>query len=236
METKSPKQILKVVVGSRAHGLATPTSDFDYRGVFVNPTSEILSLKNNIKQTQWIEGKEDDVYWEIGHFLFLATKCNPTILETFLAPVKTETGEENCYSKEGCMCMKEGLELRELFPYVWNSKGVRDAFIGYAFNQQKKFLEDKDNRASKYAAAYLRTLYNAWELLSTGTFTVRISDTPIGQQVKRFKEGDWSVGEVMQSTSDWQKKVEEAYEKNPYKQTDLEKIDEFLLKIRKAYW
>lgn len=36
--------ILKVIVGSQAHGLATPASDFDYRGVFVVPTKEILCV------------------------------------------------------------------------------------------------------------------------------------------------------------------------------------------------
>jgi predicted nucleotidyltransferase len=32
------KQILKVLVGSRAHDLYTEDSDYDYRGVFIYPT------------------------------------------------------------------------------------------------------------------------------------------------------------------------------------------------------
>ncbi len=58
--------ILKVVVGSQAHGLATPESDFDYRGVFVVPTAEILSLNGTTKTTNWIEGKDDDTSWELA--------------------------------------------------------------------------------------------------------------------------------------------------------------------------
>lgn len=218
------KQILKVIVGSRAHGLSTPESDFDYRGVFLNSTSEILKIGGSIQQTSWIEGKDDDTSWELSHFLFLATKCNPTILEVFLAPEVENT------------LTPEGEALRALFPYIWNSKGVHDAFMGYGFNQRKKFLDDKDKRAAKYAAAYLRTLYQAQELLSTNTFTVRIADTPIGDTVSKWKFGDFTVGEVMQTCSDWQGKVEQAYAANPDKQTDVDKINDFLLNIRKTNW
>lgn len=226
------KQVLKVVVGSQAHGLATPTSDFDYRGVFLVPTSEILKLGNTkIQQTNWIEGNDDDTSWELGHFLNLATHCNPTILETFLAPIDpkwdAETDSEN---------LKYTKELRSLFPYIWNSVEVRDAFIGYGFNQRKKFLEDKDSRAPKYAAAFLRVLYNAWELLSTGSFTVDLRSTVIYDTVKRFKEGDYTRGEVIDACYLWQTRVEDAFRKNPNKTANLEPVNEFLLKVRKENW
>lgn len=257
------KTILRTIVGSQAHGLATLDSDFDYRGVFINPTSEILSLKGGTKQTNWIEGKEDDTSWELGHFLHLATKCNPTILEVFLAPLApdpiiadaTLTAEQLLSLKDALsapgkvaivrdgkyailesMGTVEGQKLRDLFPYIWNSKGVHDAFMGYGFNQRKKFLEDKDKRAAKYATAYLRTLYQAWELLTTGTFTIRVADTAIGPVLRAWKNGDFKVGDVIQVCTDWQQKVEEAYLKNPDKETDLEKVDEFLLNIRKNNW
>lgn len=216
-------QILKVVVGSQAHGLATPESDFDYRGVFVVPTIEILKLGGSAKRTSWMEGKDDDTSWELGHFLFLATKSNPTILETFLAPTTEEPHEF-------------GQRLRDLFPAIWNSQGVRDAFIGYGLNQRKKFLEAKDSRPHKYAAAYLRVLYNAWELLSTGIFTIRVSDTEIGPTVRRFKEGAYTIGEVVQTCHEWQHRVDEAYLVCPEKHTDKETINEFLLEVRAKCW
>lgn len=220
------KTILKVIVGSQAHGLAGPDSDFDYRGVFVVPTTELLSLGNTKMTTNWNEGTNDDTSWEIGHFLNLATHCNPTILETFLAPL----------APTGMDTMKYISELRELFPYIWNSADVMNAFIGYGLNQRKKFLEGKDGRPHKFAAAYLRSLVNGWELLSTGTFTVKIADLPIGETVRRFKNGDYTVGEVIQTCWDWETKVRKAYKQNPNKKADLEKINEFLLKVRKEFW
>jgi predicted nucleotidyltransferase len=215
-------QILKVLVGSQAHGLATQESDFDYRGVYIAPTSEILRIGGEVHDTSWIEGKEDNTSWEVGHFLKMATKSNPTILETFLSPV-----EETDFW---------GIELRALFPHVWNSSDVVNAFIGYGQNQRKKFLDEKDARPPKYAAANARVLYNAYELLTTGTFTIRIADTPVGETVRKFKEGKFKFGEVIDFCREWEQKVREAYKENPNKETNLEAVNEFLLKVRKHNW
>ena len=125
------KVILKVLVGSQAHGLADKNSDYDYRAVYVLPTSKILSLNYKFKGNDWIEGKEDNTAYEIGHFLKLATKCNPTILEVFKAPVMKSN--------------EDGDKLKKLFPYVWNPQDTYNAFMGYGFNQRKKFLDKKIN-------------------------------------------------------------------------------------------
>lgn len=222
------KEILKVLVGSQAHGLATSESDFDYRAVFVLPTKELLKLGGNTKSTNWIEGKEDNTSWELAHFLNMAVHCNPTILEVFLAPaVFIPTLLER---------PELGRELRDLFPYVWNSKAVMDAFIGYGLNQRKKFLDKKDARPGKYGVAYLRTLYQAKELLTTGTFTIKVGDTPIGQMLKDIKANNVLAGEIIQTCLDLEDDVREAYKNNSQKKTDLEPINEFLLKVRKEYW
>jgi hypothetical protein len=214
--------ILKTIVGSQAHGLATPESDFDYRGVFIYPTSEIISIRPPSDQTSWIEGKKDDTSWELGKFLMMAIKCNPTILEVFKSPVNYD--------------FKYGQELRDLFPYVWNSTDVCNAYIGYGLNQRKKFLEDKDKRQPKYAVAYLRSLYNAWEILTTGDFSVDMSKTEIFKTLKKWKSGDFTLGGVINLTNAWQAKVEGAYKDNPNKKTEIEPINDFLLKVRKENW
>lgn len=219
-ETKNKeKVILNVLVGSRAHGLHNKDSDYDYRGVYILPTKlhlGIFPLKDNCI---WIEGKEDNTAWEIGKFLFLATKCNPTILEVFAAPIIKSTDE--------------GEALREQFPRVWNSKGVRDAFVGYGLNQRKKFLDKKDSRPHKYATAYLRTLIQAYYLLTFQKLIINMEDTEEFETLKRFKAGQYEMGEVMQKTYDWENKVREAYEHNPDKQTDIDQLNVFLIKIRK---
>jgi predicted nucleotidyltransferase len=216
------KTLLKVIVGSQAHGLANADSDFDYRGVFVVSTSDILKIGGSVSHTSWFEGNDDDTAWEIGKFLLMATKCNPTVLETFIAPEK-ETSEFSA-------------EIRDLFPHVWNSNDVKNAFVGYGLNQRKKFFDDKDKRAPKYACSYLRVLYNAWQLLSTGTFSVSLVGSPVFELCKKFKAGDYKVGEVIQNCFEWETKVLQAYKQNPDKKTNIEPVNELLLKIRQHYW
>lgn len=217
------EEILKTIVGSKAHGLATDHSDTDYRGVFLVPTSTLLTIGEwKEHTTQRIEGKEDDCAWELGHFLKMATKCNPTVLETFLAPVSSAT--------------LLGIEMRGLFPHIWNSSGVKNAFIGYGINQRKKFLDKTDARANKYATAYLRVLFNCWELLGTGTFSVDISQTEVYTQCRKFKEGDFTHGEVIEACWQMETRCLTAYDRNPDKRTDLGPVNEFLLRARREHW
>ena len=231
--------ILKTIVGSVAHGLSTPESDTDYRGVFVIPTSEMLKLGGHTEQTSWIEGKDDNTSWEIGHFLNMAVHCNPTVLETFLAPSAPSRFPENLNDQIDLENEKKlAQELRDLFPYVWNANDVKNAFIGYGVNQRKKFFDNKDNRAPKYAAAYARVLYNARELLETGTFTIRIADTEIGTTIRKFKDGEYTPGEVIQVCWDLETKVLQAFKSGKYKnkETDVRPVNDFLLRVRREFW
>lgn len=215
------KIILKVLCGSQAHGLADKDSDYDYRAVYVLPTSKILSLNYKYKGNDWIEGKEDNTAYEIGHFLKLATKCNPTILEVFRAPV-IESNED-------------GENLRKLFPYVWNCLDVYNAFIGYGLNQRKKFLDKKDNRQHKYAVAYIRTLYNLSELLETKTFNVKITNEDLKEVLTKYKKGDYTFGEVIDAAELFQTECKKLL-KDCKQKADINKVNEFLLDIRKKYW
>ena len=60
--------------------------------------------------------------------------------------------------------------------------------------------------------------------------------TPIFETLKRFKAGKYSRGEVIDHTYYWETKVLEAYRHNPDKQTNLEPVNEFMLKVRREFW
>ena len=94
--------ILKVVVGSHAHGLAGPDSDKDFRSVFVLPTAELFRVGFKYQGTRMMKEEDDETAWEIGHFLQLALQGHPLVLETLVAPVVTMDDW--------------GTELRQLFP------------------------------------------------------------------------------------------------------------------------
>jgi predicted nucleotidyltransferase len=223
-----PAFLLKVLTGSRAHGLADADSDYDYRGVFVVPTAALLSItQEKPRQTSWIEGesgpegKEDATAWEVGHFLHLALQCNPTILEVFRAPVKELT--------------EEGAALRALFPSVWSPKRVRDAFVGYGINQRKKFLDDKDARAAKYASAYLRTLYQASVLLETGDLPVDLTGSPVYKTLRAWRTGVFRKGEVIDACAEWTERVDAAFARCHH-EPDPAAVDTWLLALRRRTW
>ena len=127
-----------------------------------------------------------------------------------------------------------GEELRGLFPAVWSPQEAFQAFTGYAKNQRTKFLEKKDERPAKYAAAYIRVLGSLCELLETGTFTVRISETSLGQQVARLKEGHYRVGEVIE-LGEHLTQTAAGLLANCQHRSDGGAIDQFMIRLRKAF-
>lgn len=212
--------ILKVLVGSHAHGLAGPKSDKDFRSVFVMPTIEMFRVGFRYQGTRMLKEEEDETAWEVGHFLQLALQGHPLVLETLVAPVVTMDDW--------------GAELRQLFPQLWSAQEAYDSFINYCENQRKKMLEKKDGRPAKYAAAYVRVLFNLCELLERGTFSIRIADTPVGETVRKIKDGDYRVGEVIDLGEYW---TEQATRRltacSQQARPDL--ADAFLIKLRTAF-
>src|SRR5206468_11910608 len=71
--------IYRCVVGSRAYGLNTETSDTDERGVYVAPADLQWSLFGAPEQFE--DNAAQSCYWELQKFLVMALKANPNILE-----------------------------------------------------------------------------------------------------------------------------------------------------------
>jgi predicted nucleotidyltransferase len=227
--------ILKVLTGSRAYGLETEGSDWDYHGVFVTPTSELLSIGPKPKESVWKEGDEDFQSWEVGHFLHLATKCNPTVLETFVAPFVEST--------------PLGFELRSLFESMLARKRVFDAFRGYAHNQRTKLFQKPDDpaaaqpseRAWKFATQYLRVLLQGERLLRTGNLVLNMHDYGPPDACVDFlrdvKAGQFSMGSVIDKAAQLEDRLEAAYNGSSMRvEPDLEAVNEFLLRVRKEHW
>lgn len=243
------KTILKVLVGSRAHGIAEEDSDYDYRAVYLQPTSELLAVgAGGYKGTTWVEGAlEDNTAYELGHFLHLATKSNPSILEMFRSPIVEITSE--------------GEELLRLFPNTWSTTGVLNAFKGYGGNQRTKMFSDKPDhvkRRNKYAATWIRVLLFGIELLTTTDFSVQIKDSYFlpylggsffpyelddhiefsswPNLIKAIKCGGVSTGTVVNLALLLEKELDFAANENLNKETDLEPINNYLLKQRRDHF
>ncbi|RMH08183.1 MAG: hypothetical protein D6704_03525 [Nitrospirae bacterium] len=213
-------RILKVLVGSHAHGLARPESDQDFRSVFILPTEAFFHLDFKYPTMSWRHNTGDETAWEIAQFLSLALQCHPLILETFLAPVIVAT--------------QWGMELRRLFPAVWSPEKAYTSFLGYAVNQRTKFLEKKDGRPAKYAIAYLRVLANLCELLERRTFTIRIRETSLGDTLARIQAGAYRPGEVIDLGEDLTLKAT-ALLPHCTHSPDRDAVDAFLVRVRRAF-
>jgi hypothetical protein len=61
-------------------------------------------------------------------------------------------------------------------------------------------------------------------------------NTPIFATLKKWRNGEFEIGEVIQISEQWKDKIEKLYSEKPEKKSDLEKVNNFLLKVRKECW
>jgi hypothetical protein len=115
--------IFEALTGSHAYGLNEANSDIDYKGVFVLPLDDLLS---DDYITEVSDEKNDITYFEIGRFIELLNKSNPTAIELLFSPV------ENIRIKHECFDFL--LENKE--KYI--SKKLKETFGKYAEQQIKK--------------------------------------------------------------------------------------------------
>ena len=216
------KVLLKSPVGSRAHGLNTPESDYDYRGVHVLPTKDILSIGFKYKGTSWIEGEIDDTSYEIGHFLQLCTKANPSVLEVL---VSQDVEVNTPYADK----------MRELMPYMYAPKNAFDAFAGYSKNQQKKLLDNHNNRREKFGVAYVRTAYNLLDLFEKGEFSLKVEGRDRKGTLYDIKTGVWNDGDIINEAEKIIAKAKELLPDIENKQ-DMDMINDFLFDVRKDFF
>ena len=122
MLPKNSKLLFKAIVGSQAYGLATETSDTDYKAVYLQSEDDIMS-NNYIPQ---IDITKDDVAYELRRFLELLSVGNPNVLELLFLPDRCiiSSSPEFDYIKES----------REEFL----SQNCYNTYSGYARTQLSK--------------------------------------------------------------------------------------------------
>lgn len=215
--------ILKAVTGSRAYGLDTPESDTDIKGIFVAPTDEILGLFWSDNKATIDRNNPDECYHEVGKFMRLAMKANPTVLEQLYLVGYLEL------TKHGKMLVDNR--------HHFLSQTIYHSYGGYAISQARKlnargdsFSSETKNHYAKHARHCFRLLWQGRELLETGNLTVRVTPE---QRKQLFAIGELPVDDLVNRFEKEFKKFDNIVTKLP-KEPNYNKINEMLLKIRRG--
>jgi predicted nucleotidyltransferase len=107
--------------GSHAYGLATETSDEDFRGVFFAGKQDFYA---GTAAEQIADATNDRVYYELGRFVDLLGKANPTALELLASP------PEAILYRHPIM---DNLRIEDFL-----TKACKNTFAGYATTQVRK--------------------------------------------------------------------------------------------------
>jgi predicted nucleotidyltransferase len=160
------KIVLEAITGSKAYGLDHAASDTDKMGIFVAPTVHVAGLGWAAKHESWSNaGPDGDDYTlhEIGKYLKLVLKSNPTLVELlFLEEYETLTDEG-----------KAMVDLRDKILYT---EGIRSAYYGYAKAQAERVMREYPLHKPKMARHCVRIAIQGYELLSTGYTHVKVLD------------------------------------------------------------
>ncbi|HDN26228.1 MAG TPA: hypothetical protein ENG03_03870 [Thioploca sp.] len=157
-------KILEIRVGSHLYGTNTPTSDFDYSGVFL-PTKALvfgfqrveevnLSITDKDEAGKNTQNAVDRKLYEFRKFVKLAMENNPNIIEQLFV------NEPNIvYINDAGRAL---LEEKSKFPH----KGLVKKFKGYAFSQKHKMIIRTDKfHELENAFGYLKAYAEQKELL-----------------------------------------------------------------------
>ena len=166
--------LLLGVTGSTAYGLATEASDVDRLGIYCVPTQKLFGLDfNQSKESVVLTDPDDLQLHEIGKFVGLVLKGNPTVTELLYLD-DYEVRDERI---EALIKMRSSL---------LGQRTIRASYQGYALAQaqrlarrdgagQKGFNSDLAKRTAKHGRHCFRLMLQAEQLLATGTMTVDVS-------------------------------------------------------------
>lgn len=217
--------ILEGITGSKAYGLDTPTSDEDIKGIYLAPTRDVLALHG--LPTETIDHYDPDwTYHEVGKFMRLAIKGNPTLTEMLWLDGYT------VLTRQG----KTLVDNRHLF---LTTKAIRGAYGGYCLSQARKlnarggsYGPGMKNRYAKHTRHLLRLLIQGRELLETGKLTVRV--TPAVRE-HLFASGELEPHQIIDLFSEEFAKFDKIQSVLP-DEVDVDAINQLLLRIRKGNW
>jgi predicted nucleotidyltransferase len=168
--------LVKHYAGSLAYGTSLPTSDVDFRGIFVADPINLRTPFYPIKEVT-DTSEEDTVYYELAQFMRLVLDCNPNVVETLWVDradvVSTSPGYEM---------------LREAAPKLLSSK-IAFTTSGYALAQLKrikghnKWITNPQSVEAPQQKDFMSLVHN---FTGVKTFKFNLSDFFFGHRLVPF--------------------------------------------------
>jgi hypothetical protein len=116
------KIIFKAIVGSQAQGTATPLSDNDFKGIYIQPIDDLISYGYQ----EFDKVSKDEIYYEVRRFFDLLINGNPEALELL-------------YSPDDCILVTSPqFELIRANKEKFLTKKCAKSFGNYGYSQIKK--------------------------------------------------------------------------------------------------
>lgn len=209
-------------VGSRAYGLNTEDSDWDFKGVFIEYSDKLWGL-NKVKDLYEVKKERigfDCVMYEIGKFFSLCMKSNPTVLEMLFLDMYILTNNVG----------NKIIDNRSKFLSTTN---VINAYSGYAMSQLMYLKRNHKFQNNRNIEKHIRHCFRLFDqgisLLKTGKIEVKLSEPE-----KYFELGKLSEDEV---TKIFEEKDKEIHSITSVLQDepDFEYLNEMLIDIRREY-
>ena len=137
--------IFLTLVGSRAYGFSSETSDWDYRGLSIPPLDTYIGINSRFEQAVdtgsskqvWknypdlVKPEADMQIMELSKFCRLAADCNPSVIEILFS-------DESDFVYKNPV-MDQLLENKNIFL----SKRAKTRFCGYALSQLERIKRHK---------------------------------------------------------------------------------------------
>lgn len=213
--------VYRVMVGSRAFGLSTESSDEDRRGVFLPPAEWHWSLTKPPEQVESFAPGVEEVDWEIEKFVRLGLQANPNILETLWSPVvlfADETGEE-------LRAMRTSFLSRHLYR----------TYSGYVLSQfrlmKRGFATDRRYKP-KHAMHLIRLLHSGIHAMNDGEIRVDVQEHR--EELLAIRRGEVPFDDVEKRALELDRVFQEAFARTKLpEKPDTERANKFLIAARR---
>jgi predicted nucleotidyltransferase len=210
------KVICRGVGGSRAYGLETPTSDTDWRGIFLNVELKYILGLDKYEHQEYIKG-EDEKYKEFRHFLNMCRKSNTEAMEMlFNDHWDMVTTEFLNVQKNRLKLIDTTMAFKCLCGYMQGERRLMNGERTGQLGSKRKESIDKFGYSPKNAVQMVRLAWAGCWLFEKGTFPVNVreNDPELCEyllDVKTHPER-YTKAEMNDETNWWEEKMKRTFD------------------------